>query len=125
MIRQYYKSHFQERPHCLVHGHLALLEAHHVATQDLDELAAQLVHHVQTDVPAQAQLQRGHEVLLEVRVQGADLLWEDLRDEGDGAEIVDAERGEAEELPRHQRHHDVHAVQAHVGSGDAVVLVGI
>ena len=42
------------------------------------------------------------------------LLRVDLADEGDRAEVLEAERGELEQLQRHQRHHDVQPEETHL-----------
>ena len=46
-----------------------------------------------------------------------------LADEGDCAEILKAERGELEELQRHEGHHDVQPVEAHLGRAQRLLLL--
>ena len=51
------------------------------------------------------------------------LFWVYLADERDCAEILEAERGELEELQRHEGHHDVQAEQAHLGRAQRLLLL--
>lgn len=82
------------------------MEPQHVGAQHLDEVTAERVDGVHAH-RRQAQLQRGDQVLLEVRVQGADLLRVEFADKGDGLEVLEAQRWELQQFQRHQWHDDI------------------
>lgn len=96
-------GYLKKRPQLFVHRDIFDVKPKHVGAQHLDEVTAEREDGVDAD-GGQAELQRRDQALLEVGIQGANLLRVELADEGDGLEVLKAQRGELEQLQGHQRH---------------------
>ena len=109
-----------EGPERLEDGQLRLLGPEQITTDNLEEFTAQNENGVDADAAGQPDFQRRQEVLLQVRVQPANLVGVEFAQKGGGFEVLLAQRGKLEQLHVHQRHDDFQAVQAHVGRREGV-----
>ena len=90
-------TNLEERPQSFKHWCIPDAKSEHVRAEHLNKVAAQRVNGVHAD-RRQPELQRGHQVLLQLWIEGADFFRVQLANEGNGLEVLQAQRGELQKL---------------------------